>query len=159
MEFTPDAADAVVLRMNEIGARHAGWINFQPGVRDEDMPPGPTAIGMFFATSLHEVPVCTWVPGKPGRKGEVPDTIGIEHATGPKALARLAAENVALPELWRWEQDSPRRGLVVRPPLGTPHEDVLSWLLRAGTLLTTVPLTGEWLATIYNDPSGPDPSL
>ena len=72
---------------------------------------------------------------------------------GTEGVARLASLGLTLPERWRWEQDSPRRGLVVRPLLGTPHRDVLAWLLQAGVLLTKVPLTGEWLATVYSDPS------
>ncbi len=79
----------------------------------------------------------------------MPDTIGIEHATGPKSLARLASDDLPLPQGWRWTQDSPRRGLVVRPPLGTPYADVLAWLLAAGALLTNVPLTGEWQAEVH----------
>lgn len=149
VEFRPEESGAVVAYMDDLGGRHGGWINLQPGIRPEDVPPAPTPLGALFSTSLHDVPVCTWVPGKSGRRGVEPDTIGVEHASGPKALARLASQDLPLPAQWRWVQDSPRRGLVVRPPLDTAHVEVLDWLLRAGALLTTVPLTGEWQAEIH----------
>jgi len=63
-------------------------------------------------------------------------------------VARLATLGVALPAGWRWQQDHPRRGLVVRPPIDLSHGDQLTWLLEAGTVLSTVPLTGLWEARV-----------
>jgi hypothetical protein len=56
---------------------------------------------------------------------------------------------VALPEGWRWTQDHPRRGLVVRTPVGTPHAVQLQWLIEAGTALSKLRLTGDWRALVY----------
>jgi len=53
-----------------------------------------------------------------------------------------------LPTGWRWQQDHPRRGLVVRVPTDVAHAVELDWLLRAGTALSIVPLTGEWEARV-----------
>ena len=63
-------------------------------------------------------------------------------------LGRLASAGVALPEGWRLVQDHPRRGLVVTPGLRRRHQDVLTWILEAGAVLSAVRLTGEWLAEI-----------
>jgi hypothetical protein len=63
-------------------------------------------------------------------------------------VARLVTLGVPLPKGWRWEQDHPRRGLVIRPPIDAAHRDQLDWLLRAATALTKVPLTGEWEARV-----------
>lgn len=149
LEFRPEDPGVVVAHMERLSARHHGWLNLQPGIRDEDAPPPPTSLGLIFAVSTHEVPVCTWVPGRVGRHGVEPDSIGIEHATGTRVVARLAGLDVPVPEGWRWTQDHPRRGLVLRVPAGTPCAEQLAWLLRAGTALSAVPLTGDWRALVY----------
>jgi hypothetical protein len=146
--FSPDVTGAVLAEMDRLGALHRGWINLTPGVREEDVPPDPVGLGALFTGTIHEIPICTWMPGKLGRKGIERDSLGIQHNTGTKVVARLATLGVPLPEGWRWQQDHPRRGLVVRAPLEVAHEDQLSWLLRAGTALSTVPLTGEWEARV-----------
>lgn len=150
VEFRPEAPGAVLAVMDRLGAAHRGWVNLQPGIRDEDAPPAPGGLTLLFAaSSSREVPVCTWVAGKEGRHGLEPDALGVEHATGPRVVSRLAGLGLVLPEGWRWTQDHPRRGLVVRTPPGTPHAEQLSWLVAAGTALTKVALTGDWLASVY----------
>jgi hypothetical protein len=48
--------------------------------------------------------------------------------------------------------DHPKRGLVIAVHPESPHVEVLDWLLRAATLLTRVPLTGAWQASIHGRP-------
>lgn len=147
-EFSPQQPGTVLDHMQRLGIEHRGWLNLQPGVREEDVPSaGP--ISMLFAGSVHAVPVCTWVAGHEGRHGVEADALGIQHAAGPRALAGLAAGGLPLPAGWRSAQDHPRRGVVVRTPPGTPHQEQLDWLLRAGEALTAVPVTGDWLATVF----------
>ncbi|MHB8680894.1 MAG: hypothetical protein ACYDA2_02215 [Acidimicrobiales bacterium] len=149
-EFRPEDPAAVLAEMDRLGAEHRGWINLQPGIRDEDAPPEPGGLTLLFAaSSTQEVPVCTWVAGKASRHGVEPDSLGVQHATGPRVVARLAGLGLPLPGGWRWTQDHPRRGLVVRTPEGTTHAEQLSWLVAAGTALSKVPLTGQWLAGVY----------
>ena len=152
-EFRPEATGGGTGRvldwMDRLGAAHRGWVNVQPGIREEDAPSRPSGLGLLFALPAHEVPVGTWVAGRLGRHGVEPDSVGLQHATGTRVVARLAGLDVAVPEGWRWTQDHPRRGLVVRTPSGTPHGDQLAWLVRAATALATVPLTGDWRALVY----------
>jgi hypothetical protein len=147
--FTPDDPAAVLAHMDRLGVAHKGWINFNPGVLEEDVPVPKGGLGPIFGIgSGHEIPICTWVPGAMGRKGAERDSLGIQHNTGPKVVARLATLDLALPPGWRWQQDHPRRGLVVRVPTEVTHGDELSWLLQAGAALSTVPLTGDWEARV-----------
>jgi len=146
--FVPDDPGLVVARMDGLGARHKGWINLVPEVREEDQPDPAVGLGTLFTGTIHEIPICTWAAGKDGRRGVEPDSLGIQHNTGTKVVARLAGLDVPLPPGWRWRQDHPRRGLVVLVPLEVSHADQLAWLLRAGAVLSTVPLTGRWEARV-----------
>jgi hypothetical protein len=149
IEFRAEDAGIVVARMDRLGASHRGWANFQPAIPEEDAPPPPTALGLLFSASIHVVPVCTWVAGRAGRHGIEPDSLGVQHATGPKVVARLASMDLLLPQGWRPVQDNPRRGLVVLTPPGTGHAEQLKWILDAGTKLSPTALTGEWRAVVY----------
>ncbi|HEY5252792.1 MAG TPA: hypothetical protein VIJ09_14070 [Acidimicrobiales bacterium] len=146
--FTPDDPSVVLAHMDRLGAAHKGWINFNPGVLEEDVPAPRGGLGPIFGGTVHEIPICTWVPGGMGRKGVERDSLGIQHNTGTKVVARLATLDLALPAGWRWQQDHPRRGLVVRVPTDVTHAVQLSWLLTAGAALSKVPLTGDWEAQI-----------
>ena len=149
-EFQPDEAGRVLEHMARLGSRHRGWLNLHPGIRDEDAPPQTSGLAFLFASSVHDVPVCTWVAGTVSRRGEVgPDSLGVQHAAGTRIVARLPGMNLGLGQGWRWVQDNPRRGLVVLAPVGTPASVQLEWLLGVGAALSTVPLTGDWLATVY----------
>ena len=54
-----------------------------------------------------------------------------------------------LPEGWTLVQDHPRRGLVVLPAAGGDKQEVLTWLLEAGMVLSVVRLTGQWQAEVH----------
>jgi hypothetical protein len=149
LEFDAERPEPVVRHMERLGSDHRGWVNLQPGIHEEDAPPPPTPIGLVFSADLYEVPVCTWVAGNVTRHGLAPDSLGVQHATGPRVVARLASLGHPLPEGWRWVQDHPRRGLVARPPVGTGYQEEVAWLIGAGTALCAVPLTGKWRALVY----------
>jgi hypothetical protein len=146
--FSPEAPDAVRAAMDRLGVVHRGWINLMPLVREEDEPPPPVGLGALFSTAIHEVPICTWVAGAMGRKGIERDSIGVQHATGTKVVARLASLDWPVPAGWRWVQDHPKRGLALLVPLDVTHADQLAWMIKAGTVLAKVPLTGQWEARV-----------
>jgi hypothetical protein len=144
--FAPEEPRVVLGHMDRLGALHEGWITLTPSVTEENEP-DPPLISLFSAAGP-EVPICTWVVGKVGRKGSERDSVGIQHATGTKAVARLATLHVPVPDGWRWVQDHPRRGLVVRVPVGVGQDEQLHWLLEAGAALSRVRLTGQWEARV-----------
>jgi hypothetical protein len=64
-------------------------------------------------------------------------------------VRKLADAGLHLPEHWVVLADHPRRGLVVAVHPDSSHAEVLEWLLRAATIVTKVPLTGAWQASIH----------
>lgn len=147
--FRVDDTDAVVRAMDDLGAAHRGWINLLPQVPADEEPPPPSPLTSVFSSDIYVVPVCTWVVGKQGRHGVRPDAVGIQHATGPRAIRRLASVGVPLPEGWRWTQDHPRRGIVVHPSALATHTEVLDWVMRAASALCPIRLTGDWTARVH----------
>ena len=113
-----------------------GWINLQPDVDEDDVPPSGSALFGLFSTRGPVVPLCTWHPGE--------RSAGVQHGTGPKVTSRID-----VPAGWRVVQDHPRRGLVVRVPPDVPNLDVLRWLIQVGSALCPVPAREHWLAELH----------
>jgi hypothetical protein len=126
-----------------------GWVNIAPLVDEADLPPLRSPLAALVAARGPEVPLATWVPGREGRRGRVPASVGLQHAAGPRAAALLADRGVPVPAGWRVVQDHPRRGLAAELPEGVAPEDVVGWLLAAATALSAVPLSGWWQATVH----------
>ena len=149
--FVVDVGDLGVIidRMADLADAGAGWLNLQPAVDPDDVPPAPSGLFAVFGGRGPEVPLCTWVAGerRKGRQGR--PSVGIQHASGVKAAARLAEAGVAVPEGWRVVQDHPKRGLAVEIPVDAPHADVLRWLLRAGDALARIPLPDRWRVAVH----------
>lgn len=149
IRFRPPDVAPVVERMRQLAAAGGGWVNLQPAIVEDEQPPPPRGMAILFGANPQPVPVCTWVPGRAGRKERVPDQVGVQHGMGSRVLAQLAADGLPLPHGWRWQQDNPRRGVVVELPLGTDPADALAWLLQAGERLAAVSITGEWRALVH----------
>ncbi len=144
----PDGRAPVVAIMVELAALPGtGWVNFDAGV-DKDVPvPSRSLLGGLIGARGPDLPHCSWVP-----EPNSPTSIGIQHGSGPRAARRLTEAGLAPPPSWQLRQDHPRRGLVVEVPAGSApaaQEEVLDWLLRAARALSTVPLSGFWLATVH----------
>jgi hypothetical protein len=147
-ELPFDDADpaAVVAVLDELTRANAGWVNFVPEVVEGHEPPPRSIVVSVFSARGEAVPMATWSVAT--AEGKRP-TLGIEHGSGPRALERLADAGLALPAGWWKVADHSRRGLVVTAPSDADHRTALGWLLTATHALSTVPLTGSWLARIY----------
>jgi hypothetical protein len=143
LDFAIDDRVTVLARMDQLAESGKGWINLSPALaEDEEPPPRSSTFGLFSGRGP-DVPLCTWVPGAPTQ-------IGIQHGAGAKAVEVLRNLGEPVPEGWRVTQDHSRRGLVVLVPDSTSNEQVLDWLLRAGTALAAhLKLAGWWRAAIY----------
>ncbi len=126
-----------------------GWLNVKPEVSEDDMPP-PPGFFRFFSQFGPQIPVVTWVPGKPGESGKAMlDTIGILHCLGPK-LSGLLEEMGLTPEFkWKVIQDHSRRGLVAYLEPESDLDLVVRWMTKAATTLVRVPTTGKLIAELH----------
>jgi hypothetical protein len=144
IDFLLDDRAAVLARMEQLAQTKKGWINLSPALdEDEEPPPRSSTFGLFSGRGP-DVPLCTWVPGPPVQ-------VGIQHGAGTKAAEALRNLGRPVPDGWRVTQDHSRRGLVVLVPGGTPDDQVLDWLLAAGTALAShLKLANWWRAAIYS---------
>ena len=140
--------------LGDVARRRDGWANIQAVLDPEgDGVPdlAPTRAGMFGFLSSRgpAVPVTSWVPGKETGRATEPDSLGIQHSAGPRAILRLANAGVPLPEGWTRLSDHARRGLVLSIPAGSDPAVIVSWLLRASDALAPGPLPETWVAVIH----------
>ena len=139
----------VLPAMARLAEAHKGWINFEPAVAVEDVPPPKSGLFSLFSGRGPEVPLATWSPGEAHKNRTEPAMVGILHPSGTQAKAKLADRGAAVPEGWVVMQDHSKKGLVVAVPPSVDHKDVVKWLLRAATALSVIPVTGTWRATVY----------
>lgn len=148
LEFDPDAPEAVLEVMAEL-ADGNGWITLDPAIDERFPPPTQSVLGRLVSGRGPAVPRATWVPADTRRRRPEPMSIGILHATGSKAVERLADKEVEVPERWRVVSDHSKRGLVAWVPIDIPHAEVLAWTLAAARALTRIPLAGRWRAAVH----------
>ena len=151
VEFDADRLDEVVATMDAMATAGQGWINFEPAVRVEDVPPPGGGFFALFSGRGPAVPLGTWTPPSAPRRGRAePAMVGLQHPAGARAKPLLERVGHPVPEGWRVTQDYVKKGMVVAVPPTAGHEEVVRWLLWAATLLSDVPLTGEWRAAVYD---------
>jgi hypothetical protein len=148
IEFGPPDTGAVVDAIVALTRAQSGWITLLPGVHPDDAPPPRSLFEAVFSGGGPPVPVCTWVAPDPKQKPPHAE-IGIMHKSGPKAQRRLIEKGLEVPANWVVLADHPRRGLVVAVHPDASPAAALDWLLRAAAILTRIPLTGSWQASVH----------
>ncbi|HEX4903507.1 MAG TPA: hypothetical protein VFV42_11895 [Acidimicrobiales bacterium] len=148
LEFDPDAAGAVLAAMAGL-ADGGGWLTLDPAIDERFPAPEQSTFGRLVSGRGPAVPRATWVPADTTRRRPEPVSVGILHATGAGATARLEEKGCPVPERWRVVSDHSKRGLVAWVPIDVPHADVLTWTLAASRALTRIPLTGRWRAAVH----------
>lgn len=150
VEFDADRPDEVVSLMETMAQLQEGWINFEPAIPVEEMPPPGGGIFSIFSGRGPAVPLGTWTaPSTPRRGRSEPALIGLQHPAGGKAKPLLEQFGHPVPEGWPVTQDYVKKGMVIAVPPTAASDDVVRWLLRAATLLSGVNLTGKWRAAVY----------
>ena len=136
--------DADVMPVVQAVAGGADWVNLDPDVDDDDLPPPRGALGALFSGRGRDIPRATWVGATPKDSASV----GVEHGAGRRVRDVMGELGLALPSAWTIIQDHPRRGFVA----AVPQDDLVTtfeWLLAAATALSSVPLTGRWQAEVH----------
>jgi hypothetical protein len=149
--FRSDPAQLLTV-LDELAVARDGWVNIQAVEDDEEAPDAqPARAGVFSLVGGRgtRVPIGTWVPGERGGRRNDPDSLGIQHAAGPRALRQLSAAGVPPPEGASMLSDHPKRGLVLALADGTPPSVVLAWLFAACDVLTPDPLPDTWVAIVH----------
>lgn len=145
--FDEQDPSPIVAVLREQLARKRGWVNLQPEVEEGHEPP-PRGLGFaIFSGRGAPVPLVTWTAPE---DDESPITVGIQHGSGAKAIDRLAGADLPLGPGWFKRADHSRRGLVVEIPTDEDAVEVLRWLIAASHVLSVPPLTGSWLADVYD---------
>lgn len=147
VRFTPGLAGELTTVMAAMVASGRGWVNLWPDVGDDELPQRRGLFSLFSGMGP-AVPLCTWVAPQPDQKPPHIE-LGIQHASGPKAAARLAEQGHPLPERWVVLADHPKRGLVVAVHPAATVATTLDWLIAAGTALARAPIPERWRATIH----------
>jgi len=151
VEFDVDHLDGVLAAMDAIADAHQGWVNFEPAVHVEDAPPADGGFFSLFSGRGPAVPLGTWTPPSAPRRGRAePAMLGLQHPAGGKARPLLERLGHPVPDGWPVTQDYAKKGMVVAVPPAAANMDVVRWLLTAATLLSAVPLTGEWRAAVFS---------
>lgn len=131
--------------MDELATARNGWINLLPQIPENvPVPSTPSALAVFSKRGP-VVPLGTWTPPSTTRSGEpFPPEIGIQHGAARRAADALTDTPGEIPADWRVVSDNPRRGIVVRPPLGTATAEQATWLLDALLAICIPPNTGRF---------------
>lgn len=141
-----DDADVgpLVTVVAELARAGAGWVNLDPHVDPDDLPPARGALGGLFSGRGPDLPRATWVAASERELA----TIGVQHGSGQRAREVLPRYGLSLPAGSAIVADHAKRGLVVH----VGDDDLvttLEWLLAAATALSAVTLTGRWRAEIH----------
>ena len=150
--FRSDPAELLGV-LEALDRERDGWVNLQAVTDDEESPDAqPGRAGLFALVSGRgpRIPVASWVPAERSGRRRDPDSVGIQHAGGPKARFQLVDAGVVPPEGATVLSDHPKRGLVLALPEGTAPSEVLAWIFAASDVLAADPLPDTWVALVHH---------
>lgn len=147
IQFRLDDRDSVLERMAAVSAQNDGktWVNVQPYV-DPEHQPKVSLLRHIFSAKGQPVPTGTWVPGHTSGKQPTHSEVGVQHGAGVRAIEKLAAEGVVVPEHWILIQEHTRRGIVYAAPREDEPDQALDYMLRAAGVLSQIEIDTRWLA-------------
>jgi hypothetical protein len=159
-----ESTDELLDEMVAIDRAANGWVNIRPRPEDDPGPaaadlaptPPPAPLGLLARRRVVTIEG-TWVPGRLGRKGVEPTSVGLEHPAGRFAVRQLRDGGLALPDRWSVVTDHARRGLVLSAPPAGPSDDerrddlrqIVEWLVAAAAILAPEQVSGRWQAEVH----------
>lgn len=159
-----ESPDELLDRMLAIDRAANGWVNIRPRPEDDPGPAAadlaptapPAPLGLLARRRVVTIEG-TWVPGRLGRKGVEPASVGLEHPAGRFAVRQLRDSGLAVPDHWKVITDHARRGLVLSAsPSGATDDDrggdlreIVDWLVAAAAILAPDQVSGRWQAEVH----------
>ena len=153
ISFGRDDLSVVVSAMAEIAVAPGvdGWVNIGPALTDEQAAQVPARSGLaaWFSGRGPSVAMGTWMPDPTSGRSRAAQ-VGVEHGQGPNALKRLREAGLDLPVGWVKRQDHAKHGVVAEIGADVDLVDVVDWMVRAVTILTTDVAVGDhFIAHLY----------
>src|SRR5436309_5509840 len=98
--FAAGDRDAVLDEMRAL-ADGTGWINFQPDVDPDDLPPTGEGLFRFLSARGPDVPLCTWSPAEPNaRPNRRFVSLGVQHGLGAAIARHLSEVDAPVDDRW-----------------------------------------------------------
>jgi len=105
------------------------WVNIVPDVDEGEVHTG-SVFWRIFSSRGAVIPKLTWVPAHQVDARIQLAQVGLAHATGDKALERLARAGIAVPSGWTSTQDHQKRGLIFDLEAANPSQELTSQQMR-----------------------------
>ncbi len=134
------------------------WMNVVPDVDENEMHTG-SVFWRVFSSRGPVIPKLTWVPAHKLDARFQPAQVGLAHATGDRAIERLAKRGVKVPAGWNPTQDHQKRGLIFEldaeppaDPLVSQELQILRFATRAIPMLAPFAFESYYTATFSTRP-------
>lgn len=147
IELTADDRGELLTEMAALADDRSGWVNLAPRV-DPELVPSRGGLAAAFSARGPIVPLATWVPGRAGKRGTDPSSLGVQHPLGTRAAPTLRELGISTPEGYRLVSDNPKRGLVLESDEPGRLTDVLDWMIRVTGGTCPVEFDGWWVAGV-----------
>lgn len=146
--FSSTDTDGIADEMALFGADSDGrrWLNIVPDANEQEIHTG-SVFWRIFSSRGPVIPQLTWVPRHTGRNGVEPAQVGLAHATGRKALERLAEHGVVPPAGFRPIQDHQKRGVVFVLDDDLDNREIVDFAIGALRELSPFGFEDAYLAT------------
>lgn len=144
IEFTEDDLEEVVHAVTAL--RDGEWMNIEPFVEEEDLDELrsriPHPLVRMFQKAGAPIPL-----GTLARTGAVL-SVGLEHSHAARAIPFLRENGIVTPREWKIKQDHPRRGIVLEVAADTPPAELITWIVGAGRVLSSLRMGRSWTALV-----------
>jgi hypothetical protein len=122
------------------------WMNIEPIIETDDLDEMrarlPHPLLRVFSAKGRPIPFGTVVAQQDGL------AVGLEHSRGARVVPELRELGITVPASWRQQQDHAKRGVVYLAPRDEQPKVIVDWILAAASVLTDVPIRGNWSAMI-----------
>ncbi|MGI9622029.1 MAG: hypothetical protein ACR2PK_04260 [Acidimicrobiales bacterium] len=146
--FASTDIDGIADEMALFGTASDGrrWMNIVPDANEDEIHTG-TLFWRVFSSRGPVIPQVTWVPQHEGRNGLEPAQLGVAHATGRRALDRLADRGVRPPPGFQVIQDHQKRGVVFVLEAGVDNSKIVEFAMGAIRELSPFDFEDAYMAT------------